>query len=372
MTAALDDFVQELIVDGTKVGYWPDRIAAWERGEKIAPITIDCAMTRACQAACSFCYAQMQASEGGKITKEHFFAFLEDAAEIGVKGVSFISDGESTVVKWYADAVEKAASLGLKVGIGSNGIRLTKDVLERVLPHATYVRFNFSAGTRARYSQIMGLPPAMYDVVIQNIKDGMEIIRRDGLKTSLNMQLVLDPKDSDQLVPFAELSCALKPIYSVVKHCADDSNGTLGIDYSKYKELDATFDLIEQMGRDAGVRIEVKRSRLDGKRKYTKCMGPPFITQISGSGTCAPCGFLFNEKYRAFHFGNITTQRYRDIWASDRYWDVMRYLNSDAYDPSVRCGPNCLQHNTNGWLFKYKNGEVSLPVGTPPRDLEFI
>ena len=93
--------VSKLVMDGTKVGFYPERIAAWQRGEKIAPITIDCAMTRACNAACSFCYAQLQASDGEKITKEAFFHFLEDAAEIGVKGVSFISDGESTVVPWY-------------------------------------------------------------------------------------------------------------------------------------------------------------------------------------------------------------------------------------------------------------------------------
>ena len=34
--------------------------------------------------------------------------FLDDAAEIGVLAMNFISDGESTMVPWYAEAVEKA------------------------------------------------------------------------------------------------------------------------------------------------------------------------------------------------------------------------------------------------------------------------
>ncbi len=374
MSAALDDFAEQLIIDGTKVGYWPDRIAAWERGEKIAPITVDCAMTRACNASCSFCYATLQASVGeeSKVTREHFLNFLTDAAEIGVKGVSFISDGESTVVPWWADAVEHAASVGLAVGVGSNGIKLTRPILERTLKHLSYLRFNFSAGQKKRYAEIMGVPQPMYDVVVQNIKDAMEIVHRDGLKVGVNMQLVSDPRDADQLIPFAELAAQLRPVYATVKHCADDAEGHLGVDYSKYAAMEATFDQVEAIGRDAGVRIEVKRGRMDGKRKYTKCFGPPFITQVSGNGLVAPCGFMFNEKWKAYHIGNITTARYRDIWASDRYWEVMRYLASDQFDPSKRCGPNCLQHNPNDYLFKLVNGRVSLPTQSAPPQLQFL
>ena len=42
------------------------------------------------------------------------------------------------------------------------------------------------------------------------------------------------------------------------------------------------------------------------------------MIQMSGSGLVAPCGMLFNERYKKFHIGNICEQRFRDIWASDR------------------------------------------------------
>lgn len=298
--------------------------------------------------------------------------FLDDAAEIGVKGVSFISDGESTVVPWYADAVEHAASVGLKVGAGSNGQRLTKAVLERILPHLSYLRFNFSAGEPKRYAEIMGVPQAWYHEVVQNIRDGMEIVNRNALGCTLNMQMVCDPRDGDQIVPFARLAAELRPTYAVIKHCADDVEGHLGTDYSKYAALEPAFDEAERIGREAGVRVEVKRGRLDGKRTYDRCFGPPFITQVSGSGLTAPCGFLFNERYKAFHTGSIVTQRYRDIVRSDRYWDVMNYLASDQFDPRSRCGPNCLQHNTNTFLYEHVVGRIGLPVGAPPPHLEFL
>ena len=41
-----DEDNKELILDGTKIAWHKDRLDAWERGERIAPITIDMALTR--------------------------------------------------------------------------------------------------------------------------------------------------------------------------------------------------------------------------------------------------------------------------------------------------------------------------------------
>lgn len=379
MTAALPELYDQIInpndllLDGTKVGWYPERIAAWQRGEKIAPITMDVAWTRKCNYACEFCYATMQASKGKDITREIALQFLSDAAEIGVKGVSLISDGESSIVPFYAESIEHGHKVGLQMGIGTNGKVLKKPMLERILKHLAYLRFNFSGGTREGYSRIMGVKPEWFDVVVQNIKDAMEIKRRDKLPVTINMQLVLDPKNFAELLPFAKLAAEIRPDYAIIKHCADDVDHTLGTDYTQYKSLDAIFDKVESLG-DKDFRVIVKRERMkdEGKRDYSKCYGPPFITQMSGNGLIAPCGFLFNEKYKAFHIGNICDTRFKDIFNSDRYWEVMRYLASDEFDPRERCGPNCLQTQTNSFLYHYVNGEVKLPTGTPPPHLEFL
>jgi hypothetical protein len=191
---------------------------------------------------------------------------------------------------------------------------------------------------------------------------------------TINMQLVLDPKNNAQLIPFAELAAQIRPDYAIIKHCADDVDHTLGTDYTKYKTLDEVFDRIEQIGKESGVHMVIKRDRMkdEGKRDYSKCYGPPFITQMSGNGLIAPCGFLFNEKYKAFHIGNICDTRFKDIFQSDRYWEVMRYLASDEFDPRERCGPNCLQTQTNSFLFHYVNGKKTLPIGKAPPHMGFL
>lgn len=367
--------IKDLVLDGTKVMWWRDRVEAWERGEKVAPVTMDVAFTRRCAAACNFCYASLQASDGGEITKEMAFQFLEDAAEIGVKGISLISDGETTEVPYYAEAIEHGAKLGLQLGVSTNGMKLTREILERILPSLSYLRFNFSGGERKRYAEIMGVKQLWYDRVIETVKTAMEIKRRDNLPVTINLQFVVMPTDADQIVPFAKLAREIRPDYAILKHTADDIDGHLGVDYTKYKEIFPLFEEAESYS-DGDFKVVVKWSRIqdEGKRHYTRCFGPPLILQMSGNGLIAPCGFLFNTKYQAYHIGNITETRFRDIFHSDRYWEVIQYLASEFFNPSTFCGPNCLQHNVNDWLFKYKNGEVSFPPpeATPPAHLGFI
>ncbi len=379
MTSPLPEFVEhvagmkpgesvyDLLLDHTKISFYRDRVEAWKRGERIAPITMDVAWTRQCNAACVFCAATTQASDGGgRITKQNAFDYMKDAAEIGVKGISLISDGESTVVPWYEESIEYGAKVGLKIGIGTNGVRLKKKVLERILPHISYLRFNFSGGERERYKQIMGLKDRDYDQVVQNVKDAMEIKRKYNLPVNINIQMVLMPEMADQIMPFARLGKELRPDYAIIKHCADSKDGALGVDYKKYDPLSDLLHEAESLSDDT-FRVVVKWSRIkdEGKRDYQRCYGPPFLLQVSGNGLVAPCGQLFQEKYKKFHIGNITTQRFRDIWASERYWEVVGYLASDEFDAQRNCGPNCLQTLTNSWLDKFVKGTVDFNSGMP-------
>ena len=377
MSAAASDLTSQLIIDGTKIGWWKERVLAWDRGERIAPITMDVAWTRRCNAACDFCAAKTQASASSSldIPRATAMEFLEDAAAIGVKGISLISDGESTLVDYYAESIEYADSLGIKVGLGSNGIAYDRDLLERILPHVTYLRFNFSAGEKKRYSEIMGVKEPIYERVMRNIGDAMDIVRTRGLATNINMNLVCDPKDADQLLPFARLAKELGVHYAVIKHCATDDDGVLKVNYDDYAGLESLMKECETLSADDGsFRVVAKWNRIGtaAKRQYTRCYGPPFILQMSGNGLIAPCGPYFNEKYKAFHIGNIMRTRFRDIFASERYAEVMRYIASDQFNPAERCPPNCLQHLTNQWLFDYRAGRKTFPITPAPAHREFV
>tara|TARA_Y100000590_G_C14856625_1_gene689697 strand:- start:187 stop:477 length:291 start_codon:yes stop_codon:yes gene_type:complete len=95
------------------------------------------------------------------------------------------------------------------------------------------------------------------------------------------------------------------------------------------------------------------------------------------SGTClvAPCGSLFHSDYKNFHIGNYAKDRFRDIWASEKYWSVMGTLGSSKFDPRDRCATLCLQDKVNEVLFDLKENNKPLPkksLGSKPEHVNFI
>lgn len=374
MSSSLSEEHARLILDGTKIAWHQDRVEAWLRGERIAPITIDMALTRACNYGCDYCYAMMQENERHPITKPVMMDFLDDCAELGVKAISFVSDGESTISPVFVDSVIRGSQLGISMAVGTNAYVLTEHKLRQVMPHLTYLRVNITAGERDRYAEIMGVKGEYFDQVVRNIRDMVRIKKEMGLNTTIGLQMVLMPKYEDQILPLARLGKELRPDYLVIKHCSDNEDGFLGVDYAGYKPLYDKLREAEALS-DEGYRVKVKWSKIEaeGKRSYQRCYGPPFMIQLSGSGLVAPCGMLFNEKYKKFHIGNITQERFKDIVRGDRYWEVMSYLAGPNFNAQKMCGSLCLQHKVNEYLDGVMKGEIepATPDAAPPQHLNF-
>lgn len=366
---------EKIILDGHKVEWHRDRVEAWLRGERIAPITIDCALTRACTYRCVYCYGQLQANDEKQMTRDVIFRFLDDAAEIGVKAISFVSDGESTCSPHLNDAILRGKKNGLDMALGTNGYLLKDERLEDILPCLTYLRFNISAADPQRYAEIHGCTVKEYEKVLGTIRKAVAIKKAKNLEVTLGLQMVLLPQFQDQIIPLAKLGKELGVDYLVIKHCSDDETGSLGVDYSRYEVMvDVLKEAEELSSPDYLVRAKWSKILSGGKRCYSRCYGPPFIMQFSGSGLVAPCGMLFNTKYKRYHIGNIVDTPFKEIWKSDRYWEVINLIASEQFDARTMCGSLCLQHKVNEYLWELKLGKIKLgaPGGTPPMHRNFI
>ncbi|MBM3245881.1 MAG: radical SAM protein [Candidatus Omnitrophica bacterium] len=365
----------KLVLDGTKISWHQERLRAWEQGARFAPITIDMSLTRACNYKCVYCYSTLQENKRGRITIEVMRRFLDDCAEIGVKGISFVSDGESSLSPAYAYSIKYGHNKGISMASGTNGYLLGEEMLRQILPCLTYLRFNITAAEPKRYQEIMGAPIEAFCRVKENIKKAVAIKKEKNLPVTIGMQMVLMPQFRDQILPLARLGKELRPDYLVIKHCSDDEFGALGVNYKGYKELYDTLKEAEALS-DQDYLVKVKWSKIEseGKRDYERCFGPPFLLQISGSGLVAPCGCLFNERYKKYHIGNFIDTPFKEIVFSDRYWEVMEELASERFNAKTMCGTLCVQHKVNEALDKYKKGliEIKEPATEPPPHINFI
>lgn len=184
-----------LILDGHKLAWHRERVEALLAGERVAPITMDIALTRACNFKCSYCYSQLQDNKSEKITLPAIHRFFDDIAEIGVKAVSLVSDGESTCSPHFYEAVRRGRANGLDMAVGTNGALFKTDDerFEELLQNTTYLRFNISAAAPDRFVAIHGCSMSDYEAVCRNIKGAAVIKKRLGLPVTVGMQMVLTP-----------------------------------------------------------------------------------------------------------------------------------------------------------------------------------
>lgn len=374
MSEAVQTREGALILDSHKLSYHTDRVEAWEAGERIAPVSVDMSLTRACGAMCSFCYAMMQESQArSSIKTVDALNLLDDFSAIGIRSVSLVSDGESTLSKAYVPFIQHAAELGIDVGNATNAWEWEPDKIEQVLPHITWIRFTVAAGRPESYASIMYKGPEhteVFDRAIKHIQYAVDLKRRNGLSVTLGIQMVLMPHLKDEIIPFAQLGLDLGVDYAVIKHCSDDEQHTLGIDYSQYDSLHDLLVQAESMSNEQ-TKIIVKWDKIkDGdKPSYKRFYGPQFLLQISGSGLVAPSGMFFNARYSKLHIGNFTEERFIDIWKSERYWRAMNYLASPAFDAQTMMGTLPIQHYVSVALDNHAKGIKRIQPGKGPKPL---
>jgi MoaA/NifB/PqqE/SkfB family radical SAM enzyme len=374
MSEAVQTREGALILDSHKLSYHMDRVNAWEAGERIAPVSVDMSLTRACGAMCSFCYAMMQESQArSSIKTSSALSLLDDFSTIGIRSVSLVSDGESTLSKAYVPFIQHAAELGIDVGNATNAWEWEPDKIEQVLPYLTWVRFTVAAGRPESYASIMYKGPEhteVFDRAIKHIKYAVDLKKRKGLSVTLGIQMVLMPHLKDEIIPFAQLGLDLGVDYAVIKHCSDDEQHTLGIDYSQYDSLHDLLIEAESMSNEQ-TKIIVKWDKIkDGdKPSYSRFYGPQFLLQISGSGLVAPSGMFFNARYSKLHIGNFTEERFIDIWKSERYWRAMNYLASPSFDAQTMMGTLPIQHYVSVALDNHAKGIQRMQSGIEPKPL---
>jgi MoaA/NifB/PqqE/SkfB family radical SAM enzyme len=380
-TNAVETKQGSLILDSHKLSYHYDRVEAWESGEKIAPVSVDMALTRACGAMCSFCYAMMQEPQDRSVIKtQDALNLLDDFSSIGIKSVSLISDGESTLSKAYVPFIQHAFNNGLDVGNATNGWEFEPEKIDQVLPYLTWIRFTVGAGTPSGYAKIMYKGPdnhEVFDRAMSHIKYAVDLKKKLKLNVTIGIQMVLMPEFKDEIIPFAKLAVDLGVDYGVIKHCSDDEVGTLGIDYSKYDELFPLLSQAESMSNeDTKVIVKWDKIKSHGESGYKRFYGPQFLLQISGSGLIAPAGSFFNAKFSKLHIGNFTQERFLDIYNSDRYWRAMSYLASPYFDSKSMMGTLPISHYVTEALNNHISGKekiVKAPIDSvPPLHVNFL
>ncbi len=350
------------LMDSHKLFWHLDRVHDWLQGKRIAPLYIDMGITQTCNVQCSYCYyAVPEHRTNAIIETPALISFLKEAAEIGVKAVGFLGDGEPMIHPGVYDAVAAGKGAGLDMALSTNGVLMKEERLQELLSSLTWIRFNISAATPSTYASVMGVDENVFYKVVENIRRCVRIKRAGNLPVVIGIQMVLIPGCFEDLVPFAAMGRDLGVDYAVVKQCAertDTGQAPSTEDLERHKHL---LEQAESLSNDSyNVIIKWRKISNDGVKNYDRCYGCEFLPQISGNGDVYSCGAWFGNP--DFLIGNINHETFKEIVAGRRYAEVMRRVKNEV-NVHNDCGTNCRQNEINEFLWKLKN---------PPEHVNFI
>jgi len=358
-------------MDGTKCLWHMDRIMRhFDKGERIPPVHIDMGIAKFCNVKCVFCFGLFQNPSKEYIKRKALLQTMRDAGKIGVRSIGFIGDGEPTCNPHMHEALKVGKESGVDLALSTSGVLLdTDEKRDNVLRNCVWMRFSLSAGTREGYKKIHGVD--CFDKVVENAKRMVELKRQHGYKCEIGFQSVFVPTlMAEEMIEEARLAVDTGVDYFVIKQCSlpdEGQSGMMNFDLNDYDkpEIQEALQKCESMStKQTKIIPKWILMHQKGKKPYEGCSAVPLISEISGNGDWYPCGYFFGDKkeFLKYKFGNLHEKSLKEMWESERYWKIIKYMR-EKFNVHAQCKGCCRLDKANEFVATYL---------TRPKGINFI
>ena len=358
MTDSMDDFR----IDSHKLMYHIERVYKWDKGDDIYPVYMEISPYGGCNHRCIFCALDYLKYKPVYLDTRVLKNFLKDISAKGVKSIMFAGEGEPLLHKNISELIMYAKDRGLDIAITTNGVLLSKTLLDKVLPHLSWLRISLNAGTSKTYASIHRTGIGDFDRVIGNITQAVRLKKKKGYSCTIGAQFLLLNENYKEVSILAGLLKGIGADYLIIKpysqHPQSYNRLKPRLDYEKF------LNLQEGLKRYTGKNFRIifrkgTMNRLGEKKPYMKCLGLPFWAYLTSHGDLYACSaFLGDER---FSYGNISKESFEKIWNGKRRKKIMRMMEKD-WDIE-NCREACRLDGINRYLWDIKN---------PPLHVNFI
>ena len=340
-------------IDSHKLIYHPGRVAEWLNTGDVYPIYVEIAPSGTCNHRCIFCALDYMEYKPVFMDKDLILANLQEMAGKGVKSVMYAGEGEPLFNKDTPEIVNRTKGFGIDVAITTNGVLLTKEVAEHCLQSLSWIRLSINAGTEDTYKKVHKGKSGDFEKVLSNLRNAVEIKKRKKLKTTIGVQLLLIPENSDEVLLLGRRLKEIGVDYYSIKPFSQHPKSLCTIEpsfnYEKHLELEAHLNELKSDSMNIVFRSNAMR-KLKYKRKYNRCLGNPFWAYIDATANVWACSAYLGDL--DFCFGNLREKSFTEIWQGEqRKQALQRIAGMDVSG----CRVICRLDEINTYLHQLKN-----------------
>lgn len=331
-----------------------ERVDQWFKGRTIYPIYLEIAPSGGCNHRCIFCAVDYLKYRPVFLDKDVLSAAVRQAGSAGVKSVMYAGEGEPLLHRDIASIIPQTKKAGLDVSVTTNGVLLKKELSEKILRYLSWVRVSLNAGTAENYCRIHRCSKEDFGRVLDNLKEAVRIKKKQGLKTTIGVQLLLIPQNIRDVLRLAKILKGIGLDYLTIKPYSQHplSGSRLDKDFS-YRDclgLERSLGTVESKDFRIFFRNQTMM-RLSSAKDYRRCFGLPFWAYIDASGDVYACSAFLGKK--DFIYGNIYQESFKKIMEGARRKKIIRRV-SKTLDVDA-CRQACRLDKINSYLWELKH-----------------
>jgi MoaA/NifB/PqqE/SkfB family radical SAM enzyme len=330
------------LIGPEKIFYHPRILENIVKGEDCFPVHMHLGLVNYCNHHCIFCYAQRQQTRKQQICRERLLEIITEMRTLGLKAVTVCGSGEPTLHPNFYNIIDDMHSLGLEIGLFTNGSLLTSKMTAMLAAVATFVRFSFTGGTPAIYNAVHR--SSEFIKVTENLRKLIQS-RGTNLFPSIGIQFVLTSYSQEGILLAAAQAKELGADYFAIKPCLDPPQNNINtkntISMQRVNDLICEIKLME----DSNFIIFAKKSQHEnilieqGKKNYTRCWGGgAFRVIMEQDFKLYHCPFYMNNEDC---LGDLTYENFSNVWLSQKHKDFIN--NIDLHKCTSGCAYN--EHN---------------------------
>ena len=343
--------------------YHVPRVNDWLEGKLIYPIYIEISPSGACNYRCVYCAFDFVEYQPRFLDTELLKQRLSEMAALGLKSVVYAGEGEPLLHEDIAEIILHTRNVGLDVAVTTNGALLNENLVDTALESITWIKVSIGGATKETHAKIHRTSPNDFERVMENMRYAVQVRNDNGYRTTLGMQLLLLPENSNEAVPLAQKAKDIGVDYLVVKpysqHPLSKTTVYKNIKYSNYFHLS---DKLEELNdRDFSVifRKRTMKKWDEGHRNYKCCLALPFWSYIDAGGNVEGCfNYLGDER---FYYGNINENTFAEIWGGEQRKKSLDWTYTKLN--VSQCRVNCRMDEINRYLWELKH---------PPEHVNFV
>lgn len=340
-------------IDGHKLIYHVHRVSDWLDKKNIYPIYMEISPSGACNHRCIFCSVDFMGYRKKFLDTSILKNRITEMGQLGLKSIMFGGEGEPFLHRDLSDIIVHTKQAGIDVAVTTNGVSMGPDISERILGFTEWIKISCNAGTPETYAKIHQTKPMDFHKVMQNASEAAQIRRQQNHKCTLGLQSLLLKENGHEMELLARAAREIGLDYFVVKPYTHhfSNKHEFQINYSEFNDLADKLMKLNTESFNVVFRQNAMKKWDSRTHEYERCIALPFWSYIDADGNVVGCSTYLKDS--RFHYGNINTDTFQDIWEGSKRLQSLEWVKTHFNIES--CKLNCRMDEINRYLWKLIN-----------------